>query len=522
MSDSEIDFEYEDEYDSDVSLESNSIHLEDNEDNNQIRYESWTLPNFIQLSFINKAINLQKMQLSKCPLDSLIIMLQYKNWEVDKLINDYFDDKSKLYEECGIVDNPKNKLTERKDFSCLVCCDSYSEVKTYSLTCGHAYCINCYRAYIRANLHLGSLIRCIDEKCNFTIPHVDLEEIISQQENESKSIVVEKSLNCNTLLRYNARIYIERHKLSLKWCPAPDCDNLTQLLQAYDPPGERDNDISHIPIVKCAENHEFCYECQYENHLPCPCWIVKIWVKKCNDDSATVNWIQANTQSCPKCDSVIEKNGGCNHMVCSKCRYEFCWICSKDWAEHGTSYYRCNRFDPNETAETERFKTSKRLSLQRYLHFYTRFSAHQSSMKADQRTLEKVNEKMKLYMQKMSEHDKLKNLSWVDIQYLHDAIRSLSNGRKTLKWTYCFAFYLGSSNFSQIFEQNQDFLSKTVEDLSEIFEKINHKSNNSRVDIIQEYKSQIINLSTLISLRQATLIKGAESELKLGLLFFET
>jgi hypothetical protein len=32
--------------------------------------------------------------------------------------------------------------------------------------------------------------------------------------------------------------------------------------------------------------------------------------------------------NCPNCGLIVEKEeGGCNHMICSKCKYEFCWIC---------------------------------------------------------------------------------------------------------------------------------------------------------------------------------------------------
>ena len=32
-------------------------------------------------------------------------------------------------------------------------------------------------------------------------------------------------------------------------------------------------------------------------------------------------------EPCPKCGVLIQKNGGCKHMVCGKCKYEFCWSC---------------------------------------------------------------------------------------------------------------------------------------------------------------------------------------------------
>ena len=84
-------------------------------------------------------------------------------------------------------------------------------------------------------------------------------------------------------------------------------------------------------------------------------------------------------QECPKCRATIEKNGGCNHMVCSTCRCEYCWVCLGPWAPHGASWwatlyntpchklhlyacvcifrYNCNRFNEKESKDARDLQT---------------------------------------------------------------------------------------------------------------------------------------------------------------------
>jgi hypothetical protein len=45
------------------------------------------------------------------------------------------------------------------------------------------------------------------------------------------------------------------------------------------------------------------------------------------EDVATQQWKTINTRNCPNCSSPIMKDGGCNHVKCTKCRIEFCWAC---------------------------------------------------------------------------------------------------------------------------------------------------------------------------------------------------
>ncbi|CAK9436782.1 uncharacterized protein LODBEIA_P13040 [Lodderomyces beijingensis] len=522
-------------------------------------YKTWTLEKFVENTSLQALKKLENVQLGGCSEDDLLIMLQVKKWQSDQVLDAYFEDKERFLKQCGLptTGRSNNKFRVATDFSCFICCEDYSSTQVYSTTCGHEYCIECYCHYISSEVSNGRLITCMEPSCTFTIPHKDVAKIASWKNNSNSNLNLNLNLSSNSnsslnlisrnlvttercnlkenpLIIANAR-QIVNSKNVYKWCPATDCRSFTELITANSllsfnnssnsnstsitsSSNINRDDISLVPIVGCAEQHEFCFQCNYENHLPCPCWIVKKWIKKCADDSETANWIDANTHSCPKCHTSIEKNGGCNHMTCRKCHNEFCWICLGDWASHSNNY-SCNRYK-DERAEDERRKNKSRATLERYLHFYKRYSIHESSMNGDQKTLKKIDDVTKLYMEDRrtrGEH----NLSWNDIQFLPDAMRALQNGRKTLKWTYCFAFYLHKSNFAEIFETNQDFLNKTVEDLSEVFEEIIAIDKAHEVGRILERKFKIIALGELVKSRRRTLIKSAEENLVGKLLKFD-
>ena len=45
-------------------------------------------------------------------------------------------------------------------------------------------------------------------------------------------------------------------------------------------------------------------------------------------------WLEAWTKKCPRCLVAIEKTGGCSHMTCKCCHFEFCWSCLHDFHDH--------------------------------------------------------------------------------------------------------------------------------------------------------------------------------------------
>uniref|UniRef100_A0A183BVU2 NADH dehydrogenase [ubiquinone] 1 beta subcomplex subunit 6 n=1 Tax=Globodera pallida TaxID=36090 RepID=A0A183BVU2_GLOPA len=184
------------------------------------------------------------------------------------------------------------------------------------------------------------------------------------------------------------------------------------------------------------------------------CEKLKTWLKKCSDDSETSNWLNANTKDCPQCQVTIEKDGGCNHMTCKNlaCKFEFCWMCLGPWAPHvsGSGWYSCNRYDDDAARRARDAQERSRAALQRYLHYYMRYTNHQNSLKLERKML---------------------GFSWIETQFLQKAVEVLIECRRTLMYTYVFAFYLVQNNITKLFEDNQSDLELATEQLSEYLER---------------------------------------------------
>ena len=67
-----------------------------------------------------------------------------------------------------------------------------------------------------------------------------------------------------------------------------------------------------------------------------------------NEEDLTQEWfIENNIKQCPDCGIYIEKDGGCNHMNCDLCGYEFCWACLRDMSAEGCNY-ECEAWDEDD------------------------------------------------------------------------------------------------------------------------------------------------------------------------------
>ncbi|KAJ6790192.1 hypothetical protein PWT90_07898 [Aphanocladium album] len=416
------------------------------------------------------------------------IMLRHFRWNKERLLEDYMDRPEKILEAAGLSSNTSDlpKLEAVPGFVCDICCEDEEGLQTFAMKCGHRYCVDCYRQYLTQKIRdegEAARIQCPSDGCGRILDSRSLDLLVTS----------ELTGRYHELLN---RTYVEDKDI-FKWCPAPDCPNAVEC-------GIKKKDLDRIvPTVECSCGFRFCFGCPNPDHQPAPCDLVKKWLKKCADDSETANWINANTKECPKCQSTIEKNGGCNHMTCRKCRYEFCWMCMGLWSEHGTSWYNCNRYEEKSGHEARDAQTKSRTSLARYLHYYNRYANHEQSARLDKDIAVKTEKKM-VQLQTTS------GMSWIEVQYLNAASQALQTCRQTLKWTYAFAFYLAKTNLTEIFEDNQKDLEMAVENLSEMFEKPIQELSDSKLKVDIMDKTSYCNKRRIILLEDTAdnLAKG--------------
>jgi hypothetical protein len=92
--------------------------------------------------------------------------------------------------------------------------------------------------------------------------------------------------------------------------------------------------------------------------------------------------------------------------------------------------------------------TEAKRHLERWLFYFDRFNNHELSTALDVELLGRSAERITRVQEETG-------LSWIEAQYMREAVEELSRCRQTLKWTYAMAHFLENGNDKEIFEANQ-------------------------------------------------------------------
>lgn len=204
------------------------------------------------------------------------------------------------------------------DATCPVCLD-HPEARI-SLECGHIYCYPCLRHFLITGItDKNPILACIE--CLAPISVNTLQRILPRSDLEDLFELV-----FNTHVRTNPEKY--------KFCGTPHCTRLYML----SPKDSADPPAFHCP--SCLRS--VCSACQSVPHEGVTCfeWEINQNAEVQKSDALLEKWASRkgkDVHRCPKCNALIEKNKGCNHIRCH-CGTHLCWVCVQSFPDADSVY----------------------------------------------------------------------------------------------------------------------------------------------------------------------------------------
>ncbi|KAK6190736.1 hypothetical protein SNE40_002534 [Patella caerulea] len=224
----------------------------------------------------------------------------------------------------NLTKNQQQSSTVREDFpECCAClCPIEDTSQLYRLEyCGHAYCFDCLGRQITVAIQSKDLpILCGEEECQKPLVWNDFVNSFKKAQVDPNALLG----SAVTRFMMNDKDDAYRH------CLTPDCPMIYRV-------------TSDGVVFSCYEcGIRICTTCHVEYHDGLSCQQYKANVM---DKLQVENYLKEfgnTTKHCPGCKILIEKNYGCNHMVCSACKTSFCWLCSASFASAELCYDHLN------------------------------------------------------------------------------------------------------------------------------------------------------------------------------------
>jgi len=208
-----------------------------------------------------------------------------------------------LESSSNINNNINNNINENRQMNnnCLICNETLTkeEMENNFVECFHGFCDECYFNYFKEKINNNEIdkIKCPEKNC---------ENIIYNDFIEKKLILDISLLEKYKKLKEKRQLLLDPN---IKFCPFANCESYARK--------EKNK------YVMCKNGHKFCFNCLNNWHENKPC---------IEEDPNFKKWKKSNNvRKCPKCKCFIEKEVGCNHMTCFNCKYQFCWICMKEY-----------------------------------------------------------------------------------------------------------------------------------------------------------------------------------------------
>jgi len=404
------------------------------------------------------------------------LILREFQWSLDRFENLYFDNPAKYNASAGVIiptTGAKDKTTpgddDEEEFECPVCMNDVPAADAVALGCGHRFCIECWQNHLKVNAEsLGAnctRATCMSSDCPAVIPYTVWQRL-------AEPAVFDR------FWYFFMKDFVERNKQYV-FCINPKCGRAIHCKEV----------VMNAPVVECECGARFCFQCGQEKHNPATCKQLAQWQERLSSDDDSMKMIKATTKPCFHCGWPTERNNGCNHMTCSQCHGEWCWMCRGDWKTHGQhtgGFFSCNRYATSEAKKLDEWADQYKKSNERYQHYYSRYFNHDSSRK-------ELENKVESLRQAAAAQSRKTGVSYDDV---NDAIKLAIDCRTVLKYTYVYGFFLEDPDMLAFFEYLQANAEGITERLCEIInkpvEEIALEELRDRVSITKKYFTNLV------------------------------
>lgn len=213
--------------------------------------------------------------------------------------------------------------------------------------CHHVACIDCLTQYITIKItqkQVWNMTCPADAKCHVLVDPITIGWLLSKDLSEKYSFWFRQSFIDLQQKADSKRRYF--------WCPHRHCQNAISVKVAGKSKAMAPTNTPQV--LHCAGcNVTRCAECEYPGgHWPATCEEVKAYQAMSGqvdiNPPKSLDEEETATKRCPKCFIMITKNGGCPHMHCISCGFDFCWQCGIYWfdPQHSSVYpFKCTGED---------------------------------------------------------------------------------------------------------------------------------------------------------------------------------
>ncbi|RWS26962.1 ankyrin repeat and IBR domain-containing protein 1-like protein [Leptotrombidium deliense] len=449
-------------------------------------------------------------------------LLRNYEWSREVLLEDWIRSPKSCFEKAGIPppsDEECCELTSHQvhlarseslintNFTCGICLMEISEFDSNLLIpCNHLFCANCWREYLTMKIEEGDVyaIFCPAYECIHLVPVELLESVVSPE-------VIRR------YLQIDLNVFVETNP-KIKWCPAPGCGKAVRISESDLPLLKEPVVIGSAPplpaishAVDCGSGHYFCWECLNNAHAPCGCTLWEEWLFKVCDikpeelrksyaiteEAANNLWLIKHSKQCPKCKAHIQKLDGCNHMKCSKCKHDFCWVCLEPWRKHSSAtggYFKCNRSEVVQKVRENVIqmkkdalaRNSEVYDIKRFVRHYTRYKMNEDTGKSEQEMLPAVKNKEYILLRKWQKLKKSDGCEETEEDttkqaFLTNAVLELCKTRRVLCGAYVYSYYLDNHTYSETLNDYIEDLESAAEVVSKIVRGAYVKCSRNKV-----------------------------------------